>query len=118
MGKVLTVRRNKLVSYTQMENYNEDNEEEIDIEQFDRMMRSYITAMLLSEEQEMENIAINIIETSNNAEYALLMLSSYGAMTCYLLSLLANSTKLEEIFAVWSGISQEIEMETILGPEI
>lgn len=89
-----------------------------ELEEFDRKLRSYITAMLLDDDEEMGNIAKSLMEYSQHPAYSLMMLSSYGAMTCYLLACMTEEETLPAIFATWSEISQEIELEAILGKEI
>jgi hypothetical protein len=88
------------------------------LQEFDRKMRSYITAILLGDEQEMGEIAKSIMEYKDHPAYTVMLLSSYGAIAAYLLSLMADSENVEEIFNIWSEISQEIELEAIFGNEI
>lgn len=92
-----------------------------ELEKFDRKMRSYITALLLGEETEMGTIAKEIMEHKDHPAYTVMLLSSYGAMTGYLLAYineLQGEETMESLFMLWSEISQEIEMETIFGNEI
>jgi hypothetical protein len=89
-----------------------------ELQEFDRKIRSYITAMLLQDDEEMGQIAKDIMEYSEHPAYSLMMLSSYGAMVCYLLALMTEEETLPAVFATWSEISQEIEIEAILGPEV
>ena len=89
-----------------------------ELQEFDRKIRSYITAMLLQDDQEMGQIAKDVMEYSHHPAYSVMMLSSYGAMVCYLLSLMTEEETLPAVFATWSEISQAIELEAILGREI
>jgi hypothetical protein len=85
---------------------------------FDRVMRSYVTAMLLEDDEDMVRIVKAVNEYKNHPAFVIMMLASYGAMTAHLMSLFLEEPTNEGVFEIWSEISQSIEMEAILGDEL
>lgn len=88
------------------------------VDEFDRKMRSYITAMLLQDEADVTEILGDIEEMRDHPLFVIMMMSSYGALAAHLMSLMVEEPTYEKVFEVWSHVSQNIEMESILGPEI
>lgn len=88
---------------------------EVDAIEFDRTMRSYITAMLLEDNEEQLAILDKLDSWKSHPLFTVFMMMTFQAMTGFLLATMADSSDLEEVFALWTQVSGEIEMNEILG---
>ncbi len=88
---------------------------EIDAIEFDRTMRSYITAMLLEDHDEQLAILDKLDRLKSHPLFTVFMMMTFQSMTGFLLATLADSSDLDEVFEFWTQVSGEIEMNEILG---
>lgn len=92
-----------------------DFAEEIDF--MDRKIRSYITAMLLNEDDEMGDILRELDSYKDNPAYTMHLMTTIATLTGFLLSGFLQTDDPGELFAVWVDISADIEMSLLFGPD-
>ena len=88
---------------------------EIDAIEFDRTMRSYITAMLLEDHDEQIAILDKLDHWKSHPLFTVFVMMTFQSMTGFLLASMADSSDLDEVFELWTQVSGEIEMNEILG---
>ena len=85
------------------------------LDEFDRNMRSYVTAILLNNEDDLTDVLSYLEGMKEHPAFCVMAMASYGAMIVYLLAQMSETGEPDEVFAIWSTISQQIEVDSILG---
>lgn len=80
----------------------------------DRLLRSYVTAMTIGDVEQLTQVEGELMDYQSHPSFVNMVTSTIGPLVAYTIQWLAE-VDVDEVFPLWSKISQDIEMELILG---